>query len=74
MEEEVLIVISSCEEQGCESSDGRREASGRTLMIFFRTVAAVWVTRDLLFMGVSPLLRGVLGDATGASNVWTIAS
>lgn len=43
-------------------------------MIFFRAVVAVWVTRDLLFMGVSPLLRGVLGDATGESNVWTIAS
>lgn len=37
-------------------------------MIFFRTGVAVCVTRDLLFMGVSPLLRGVLGGRFSSNN------
>lgn len=36
-----------------------------TLMIFFRT-GGVWLTRDLL--GVSPLLRGVLGGKFSSNN------
>lgn len=50
------------------SSDGRREGIERTLMIFFRAVVAVWVTRDLLLMGVSPFLRGVLGGRFSSNN------
>lgn len=42
-------------------------AAARTLMIFFRT-AGVWVPRDLLFVGVSPLLRGVLGGRFSSNN------
>lgn len=36
-----------------------------TLMIFFRT-GGVWLTSDLL--GVSPLLRGVLGGKFSSNN------
>lgn len=42
-------------------------AAAPTLMIFLRTAGA-WVTRDLLFVGVSPLLRGVLGGKFSSNN------
>lgn len=38
-----------------------------TLMIFFRT-GGVCVTRDFLLVGVSPLLRGVLGGKFSSNN------
>lgn len=38
-----------------------------TLMTFFRTVG-VWVPRDFLLIGVSPLLRGVLGGKFSSNN------
>lgn len=42
-------------------------AMERTLMIFFRT-GGVWVTRERLVIGVSPLLRGVLGGKFSSNN------
>ena len=56
-------------DQGCAlSSDPKGGPVGKlTLMIFFRTVG-VWVTRDRLCFGVSPLLRGVLGGKFSSNN------
>lgn len=42
-------------------------AAERTLMIFFRT-GGVWATRERLFIGVSPLLRGVLGGKFSSNS------
>lgn len=50
-----------------DTSRHRTLAAERTLMIFFRT-AGMWVPRDLLFVGVSPLLRGVLGGRFSSNN------
>lgn len=53
--------------QGVGLQVGRAAALARTWTIFLRTAGA-WATRDLLFLGVSPLLRGVLGGKFSSNN------